>query len=850
MQKTRFLSWGQTLRIASIGAIALILHELSDPLIELSRALLKNRSFLALNLPFDDTAFVCGGSLLVLTLLALFIPWALNFVRRWTNHKCAALPDLILLGVTGGLFWPAFRQTHEWGDTLHPVFSSTFILLIILWLRMRTISHPKRYAITQARFGLTNTDEGPLPTIDPDVDQLGRIPFCTALLERLSITAPDGALVIGLSGSWGSGKSTVLNYCAGELEKLPNGPRVIAFDAWLFRGSGRTIEGLLGLIGEEIENNYLYRNARSVARQLAKLLSVGEPRLRELPKIFEPSDDPVKQREKFAKLIADTNERFVVLIDDLERLNQEEIHAVLKTVREGALVPGITYLLSYDRAHLVELLGAAGGVGIGYLDKIIQEEMELSRPELSKWRAFAQGELNLILAGADDKLAKDFHERLVGVEEEIAEILQTPRHLKRVRLAVQHISGRLRKVLNPFDLLVLELLRQRYRGLYDLIRKHPNFACDARGFEDLLRGLPGGTEKTLQPFKDAVAEYLKGTGLDRPAIEKLLAAIFPSILSSHVKLSEGICFRFRRICDQSYFDWYFNLTPTGYVPEQEKIENMIDALNQIPTLEDRKKLLADYLLIPGATSLRDRFASIRFYAVDIQPDAILPTVEAFLDSAEMFAAMEENPNRNEDNSCAVLVSEIIAQRPSEAEVAEGMEYAILHSPNVLFASELLILAGYELSPDSEPSPIIIRCQQAFDCFIEKNFIAPKHDIFANELNIRGIVTEFYSDKSRMRDYLVGLLATNPANWLKLLRQYVNIHNEKTRKPIIRIRDDALRNSPLLDGLTAAIRDLPIIVTDQTEALMITEFTKWIDAQNVAAKVTAADPETQSDSVSS
>ncbi len=788
----------------------------------------------------DDPALVVCIVLISLALAALLIPSALEFVRRWTNHKHAALPDVLLTGIAAGLIWPALREAPDWSETHHCVVVGTLAILVFLTARLRTVSRPKRHVLNAARFGPDDTAEGPLSTIAPDSDRLGRLPFCEMLKQKLATVAPHGGHVIGLSGSWGSGKTTVLNHCAGELGKLPNGPLVIAFDAWLFRDTGRLIEGLLGLIGSEIENNYLYRDARSLARQLARILSAGAPRFRELPKLFEPPDNPVKLRQRFAELIAKTDERFVVLIDDVERLSRDEVHALLKTVREGALVPGITYLLSYDRAHLVELLGVAGGIGAGYLEKIVQEELELPRPDIKTWHAFAQTDLNAIVEGAEGKLVADFRERLTQVEAEIADVLQTPRHVKRVRIAVENIAARMRRVLNPFDLLVLELLRQRHRPLYDLISKHRGFFCESRDFRSLFLRADDNAEDAQKPLRDAVEECMKAAGLVRPGVEKLLSEIFPR-MGKGVKPSQETCFRLRRLCDPAHFDWYFKLERPDHIPEQGILEDLVTALNTASTKVQRKALLAGYLLMAGDNMLRDRFAGLRAFSRDFRSDAILPTAEALLESEDLFAAMAGDPNSHRYNPFALFLVELIAGLPSKAEIAAGMGNAIARSPNVIFASELLVLAFHESPSRSTPSPLAARCQQEFDSLVERVFIHPLRDIFADDTDTRGIVIDLFSNKNRMRDYLSELLGANPANWLKLLRQYFVIHDTGIGEPLFRFRADALRESSIPEGLIEAMRTLPQPV-DQIEARMVAEFLAAADAEQTAA----AAPEPESD----
>ena len=839
-QAAHFFSGWQTIYVVGTSALTLILCQIFNSLFEIRSC----PSFLVIA---DDPTLLVGTALFILVLTVLLTPPSLDFVRRWTNHKSAALPDILLTGIGVGLLWPALRQGPDWLETRNPLFLGTLTILLFQEARLRTLGHPKRYVLNPARFGLPTMDEAPLAEITTNSDQLGRLPFCKMLTDKLSTTARDGAQVIGLSGSWGSGKTSVLNHCAAELEKLPQKPLVIAFDAWLFRDTDRLIEGLLGLIGKEIEKNYLYRDARALTLQLARILAAGascvrnQPTFNNLSKLFEPSDDPVKLRQKFAHLIEKTGEHFIVFIDDVERLNQGEVHALLKTVREGALVPGITFLLSYDRAHLVQLLGAASEVGTGYLEKIVQEEIELTRPDLTKWRVFAKSELNAVIEGAKGTLAADFHERLDKVESEFAEVAQTPRHVKRIRIAVKNIAGRMHRFLNPFDLLILELLRQRHRTLYDLIRKHPKFFCDPRGVQAYVKRMRLDDEAEISHVKAAIDECLKGTGLDRSAVEKLLAAIFPSIGGATIR--DEVAFRLRRICDPAYFDWYFNLKHLDDIPEQGEIEDIIAALNVAPTKEKRKELLISHLLKEGDAMLSNRFGGLRAFVSDFLPSAILPTVEVLLDCSAVLAVMERDSGVHRYNSCALFLHELITGLGEEDKIADGMAFAIARSPNVIFAYELRTLVMYD---DGPTAVLTERCKQAFDLFVHCTFIEPNRDIFAEDINTRVIVVECFSNKDQMREYLSKWLDENPANWLRLLRQYVIVHNDdygrKLSEPLIQLRNEEILKSPLWDRLIPAIRGLPM-QEDGITARIVEAFLRWADIsqQGTATELGAVTP---------
>ncbi len=62
----------------------------------------------------------------------------------------------------------------------------------------------------------------------------------------------------------------------------------------------------------------------------------------------------------------------VVMVDDLDRLRQQEIRDVVALVRLNADLPNLVFVLAYDRARVEQALAEEEGEGRSYLEKIVQ----------------------------------------------------------------------------------------------------------------------------------------------------------------------------------------------------------------------------------------------------------------------------------------------------------------------------------------------------------------------------------------------------------------------------------------------------------------------------------------------
>jgi predicted KAP-like P-loop ATPase len=76
----------------------------------------------------------------------------------------------------------------------------------------------------------------------------------------------------------------------------------------------------------------------------------------------------------------------VVLVDEVDRVEDDEIRSIAQLVRSVADFPGISYVLAYDPKRVIQALGGAEkddtlrderGRGRAYLEKIVQLQIPL-----------------------------------------------------------------------------------------------------------------------------------------------------------------------------------------------------------------------------------------------------------------------------------------------------------------------------------------------------------------------------------------------------------------------------------------------------------------------------------------
>ncbi|MFJ9523574.1 P-loop NTPase fold protein [Kitasatospora sp. NPDC101801] len=267
-------------------------------------------------------------------------------------------------------------------------------------------------------------------------------------------------VTVGVSGAWGSGKTTVLRLVEDRI--APQAPDVdtdvlvISTDPWRYDpgvGAKETLIGeVLGAVAAELaktekKSGRLHGRARAMLTTLrkrvdwAKALQVAArtsltlqlPSVDDLTSLVntesagqeDNSAEPLSRgleefREEFRALMESPElshlRRVVVLVDDLDRCLPETVVDTLETIRLFLAVPKMAFVVAADERRVADALrvrfptpgGGQGGAGADaedpaslYLHKIVQTTVPL--PTLSRFDT----EAFLVLLQLSQRLAVD-----------------------------------------------------------------------------------------------------------------------------------------------------------------------------------------------------------------------------------------------------------------------------------------------------------------------------------------------------------------------------------------------------------------------------------------------------------
>src|SRR5205823_4143458 len=154
-----------------------------------------------------------------------------------------------------------------------------------------------------------------------DEDILGRGTVVAGILRAV---VNDNVPVLALTGSYGDGKTSVLNLLSGALE-LRNDVVVVRFSTWLPIDEKALVFTLLTSVLTKLETKLFIPKVKRQLVAISQLLSALLPRMSALRELIEKPS----QEQQFAEVQRNLSRlpvRVAVLLDDLDRMGKSELN--------------------------------------------------------------------------------------------------------------------------------------------------------------------------------------------------------------------------------------------------------------------------------------------------------------------------------------------------------------------------------------------------------------------------------------------------------------------------------------------------------------------------------------------
>lgn len=401
--------------------------------------------------------------------------------------------------------------------------------------------------MTSSPIGLDNAIQG---SVDDELERSWFVERLTAAVINPA-TAKSTGTVIGITGPWGSGKTSILNMLQEHVEAKYNDAVIVRFDPWLVSGRNDLIAEFLGeIIGtinaDKRRNDEFKRLGKTLAQYGAQLAPIGSLFVPGAGEIFLGGFRSIEKalsgkaslsglRAKLEKELSKLSAPIVVLIDEIDRVEDEEIRAVVQLVRSVADFPEISYVLAFDSERVVQALGV--GVpdehreerGKAYLEKIVQlqiplpvtldaEVARLVTTELSNLRK----ELQLPKGFENDERYQNLLKTLT------VDVIRTLRDIRRLVGTYQVLRGMLIGEVDWIDLLAFSALQVKSPATVERVRNHPADYVESSIYtQGATRSMQLEEMSPSERLDAAIPESERNSGT-----KKLLSALFPQLAQS------------------------------------------------------------------------------------------------------------------------------------------------------------------------------------------------------------------------------------------------------------------------------------------------------------------------------
>ncbi|MEE1962776.1 P-loop NTPase fold protein [Allomuricauda taeanensis] len=213
-------------------------------------------------------------------------------------------------------------------------------------------------------------------------DVLGRIPKVKMMVDEIMTVTCSTSIAFGVTGEWGTGKTSFLNLIVEEIENRKREDiLVVKFNPWINLGGQTIIQEFFDTLLAKIRPKD-YNIWDDLERYSKDVISANPGGLYQLLGYvlgFRERNDKASGFQRVNDSLNRLGIRFLVILDDMDRLKPEEVFEVLKLIRNTANFDNFIYLAAYDKSYIVNSLKKLGIPNHeNFIDKIFLREEQLS----------------------------------------------------------------------------------------------------------------------------------------------------------------------------------------------------------------------------------------------------------------------------------------------------------------------------------------------------------------------------------------------------------------------------------------------------------------------------------------
>jgi len=441
------------------------------------------------------------------------------------------------------------------------------------------------------------------PIESSEQDLLGRITFAKQLGEAIYKYDGKDGLVIGVFGKWGAGKTSILNMVVNEINYLSESnderPIIVNFSPWNYTDKDNLISIFFEDLRKKIKFNSNNENMKQIVKAIDQysgvlnLLSFTSVVLNQnwimmlkypfkyfyqyiRGKILEDTNLD-KAKTNLEKALIKSNQKIIVIIDDIDRLTNTQIRDIFQLVKQVGNFPNIIYVLSMDRDVVCSALESVHNIdGAEYLEKIVQIPFEIPALLKPKLKEIFLEKLDDTVNDISDNVKIDKYYWSEVFINCIEPYIKTLRDVNRVINTFQFRYKLLSTETSLEDVVALTTIEVLEPQLYQWIGSNKDLLCSTVNHNSL------SGSKGKKDYRESIVTELKNIGINTDIAIKYLTTLFPVFASEMSSSNSGYLSsnisESLRIAQENRFDLYFLFDLRG-IPVPRYVIN--DCINEL-----------------------------------------------------------------------------------------------------------------------------------------------------------------------------------------------------------------------------------------------------------------------------
>lgn len=436
---------------------------------------------------------ILDGNALVNIPICLVLAWlfAIWYRRIWNdyNYRGFRLP-LAIFGMM--LMW--YKSRVEYADIITSCDLCSFdyrvyitILLSISIIVMVFKVFRKIYKCINGKHKSIKSSDVKKVKVGFSADYVGdeKIPesiktYAQSLLFRLMNTdTTNQSYAVGITGEWGTGKTQFLKILIEQIKEAGNA-EIVIFNPWMCRTPEQVTQDFFSSLRKVLASKYttLSKSIKEYAEHINNISLSSHSIINIEAKLLLDNSSLSEMKERLSDNFSKLPKKIMVVIDDIDRLERDEVFEVLRLIRNTADLKNVVYLVAYDKEYVTSILGEKEIKDPStYLEKIFPVEIHLPKVEdFMIWNVFKN---DMIEQDSKDKyyfkwLFRNFttDDRLL-----IIKVLDNFRRAKRFArlfmLNIDHIHNKYPNEINVSDYFWIELLHAYDVKTYNILANAP-----------------------------------------------------------------------------------------------------------------------------------------------------------------------------------------------------------------------------------------------------------------------------------------------------------------------------------------------------------------------------------------